>query len=223
MKAGYRRLGPLFLAALLLMGGLYFLYPREADAAKIVRRALQKHGDITSYYTFLETGFNQGDNTCAYVVEIWFNAPHCYRVEISPCPPGGKGEPEQVFIGDGETTWIISPELGEYYRLNPLSREIESPPFLLLTFLKRLSKAREVELEGVEKKERGSYFILRVVPEHPGRNHTWERVWLEKNTLLPVQIHIYDLNDQLQQTIIFRKTILNLDLSPELFQPPIER
>lgn len=218
MKKTLFRLFPLLLGLLVACSFLYYFSPRELSAEKILERVLQKEKRITSYYTLLETVINLGSSTQSYYVEVWFNSPRFYRVEIYSSLPEAKSEPDQVFVSDGEKTWIFSPEINDFYVLNPLSRDLNPPPFLLATFLQNLSQAKDPEILGIEHGDTGSLYILRIIPPSPGRRNAWEKVWLEKRTLLPVQIEIYDYYDQLQQTIIFHKTVINPKISPEIFK-----
>jgi outer membrane lipoprotein-sorting protein len=218
MKTILSRVIP-WLLGLLVLGSVFYLFSaRDLSAEKIIERALRKEKKITSYYTLLETAINLGSSMRNYYVEVWFHSPHFYRVEIYSSSPEEGAEPEQVFVSDGGKTWIFSPDMDDFYILNPLSQDLTPPPFLLATFLKSLSQARDAEFIGMEKRKTGSCYLLRVIPPSPGRRNAWEKVWLEKKSLLPVQIDIYDSYDQLQQTVIFHKTIVNPEINQELFK-----
>lgn len=208
-----------FLAALLILGlGSYFFSVRSLDAEGIIRRAVQKEKKINSCYTLLETEINLGKSKQYYYVEVWFLSPHFHRVEISASSPEEGKNPEQIFLSDGEKTWILNPEIEDFYELSSLIQGLTSPPFLLVTFLKSLSQAQEAELITLEKTEKDSYYLLKVVPSSPVQKHAWEQVWFDKKSFLPARIDIYDLHDQLQQTIIFHKTVLNLKIDEEMFK-----
>ncbi|MDO9534691.1 MAG: outer-membrane lipoprotein carrier protein LolA [Bacillota bacterium] len=208
-----------YITALLVIGlGIYFSSVRSLDAEGIIRKAVQKEKKINSYYTMLETEINLGKAKQHYYVEVWFLSPDCHRVEISSSSPEEGINPEQVFLSDGEKTWIYNPEIEDFYEIDNLIQGLSSPPFLLVTFLQSLSQAQEAELIALEKMERGSYYLLRVVPSSPAQKHAWEQVWFEKKSFLPARIDIYDINDQLQQTIIFHKTVLNLKIDEEIFK-----
>jgi len=208
-----------FIAVLLILGvGGYFFIARGLDAEGIIRRAVKKEKNINSYYTLLETEINLGKSKQRYFVEVWFSSPDCHRIEISSSSPEEGKTPEQIFLSDGEKNWIYNPEIEDYYEINSLFQGLSSPPFLLVTFLKSLSQAQETELVSLEKMERNSYYLLRVVPSSPAQKHAWEQVWLEKKSFLPARIDIYDINDQLQQTIIFHKTVLNLKIDEKIFK-----
>jgi outer membrane lipoprotein-sorting protein len=208
-----------FFAALFILGlGIYLFSVRSLDAEGIIRRAVQKEKNIKSYYTLLETEISLGKSKQHYYVEVWFQSPGCYRVEVFSSSPEEGKKPEQIFVSDGEKTWIYNPEIEDYYEINNLIQGLSSPPFLLVNFLQNLSQAQESELLSLEKTEGNSYYLLRVVPSSPVGKHAWEQVWFEKKSFLPARIDIYDLNDHLQQTIIFHKTILNLKIDEEIFK-----
>lgn len=216
MKKAFFTLFPLFL--LVAAALLYLFSPKELTPEKILEKVRQKEKKITGYYTLLETVINTGSSEQSYYVEVWFESPHFYRVEIYSSLPEGQSLPEQVFVSNGEKTWIFSPEINDFYELNPLSKESASPPFLLATFLQNLSQARDLELLGLEQKDSGFFYLLRFPSPAPGRRSAWEKVWLERGTFLPAQIEIYDYYDQLQQRIIFHKTVINPPLDPDLFK-----
>lgn len=218
MKTTFSRAILWLLSLFVLSSGFYLFSAVDLNAEKIMERALRKEKKITGYYTLLETAINLGSSMRNYYVEVWFLSPHFFRVEYFPCFPEKGVKPEQIFVSNGEKTWIFSPDIGDFYLLSPLSQDLNPPPFLLATFLKGLSQAQDVELIGIDKRETGSYYLLRVIPSSPGRRNAWEKVWLEKKSLLPVQIEIYDSYDQLQQTIIFHKTVVNPKIDKEMFK-----
>jgi outer membrane lipoprotein-sorting protein len=218
MKRALSRLIPWLLGLLALYSIFYFFSTRELSVETIIKRTLQKEKKITSYYTLLETNINLGGATQNYYVEVWFNAPHFHRVEIFSSFPGDGYEPEQVFVSDGEKTWIYSPEIEDFYVLSPLAQGLNPPPFLLANFLSSFSEAQDAEIIGTEQRNGAPCYLLRIIPPSPGRRNAWEKVWLAKKSLLPVKIEIYDSCDQLQQTIVFHKTVINPEINPDIFK-----
>ncbi|MEW5920339.1 MAG: outer membrane lipoprotein-sorting protein [Bacillota bacterium] len=200
------------------VGGYYYYHNFRMDAEKIVERALRNGQRLKSYYGSLEMSTTRDEAAQRYFVQIWFSAPARYRVEVFTSYVG-EGPPSQVFISDGKERWVYSPEVGDFYLLNPLSAgEASSSPFLLAAFLEELDRARDVELLGMEKTERGNYYLLKVIPQKTARGHAWEKVWLEKRSLLPVKFQLYDEQDRLYRTITFKKIDLNPKLTDELFR-----
>ncbi len=198
-------------------GGYHYIYNYRMDGEKIVERALRNGTRLKSYYSSLEI-IPEGIEARRYFVQTWFLAPARYRVEVFTSYIG-EGSPTQVFISDGERRWIYSPEVEDYYLLNPLSNgNMSASPFLLTSFLEQLAKAREVELLGIEKQDKRSYYLLKIFPQTVSRGYAWEKVWLEKRTLLPVKIQVYDEQDHLCQTITFKKIDLNPDLTEDTFR-----
>jgi len=207
------------LLILLLCAGFLYFYPRQSlNAENIIHRTLKKEKNITSYYLVLEMEFNQGNKTRKHFVQVWYTSPHFFRVEFFPSYPEKNGQPDQVIISDGVKIWLFSPEMGDYFALSPSLQELTPTPFLLNTFVEGLAKSRESEFLGTEKKEENVYYLLRVIPPVSGKDHAYEEIWLEKRTLLPVQIISYDQQEQVQQRVLFHKTVLNSDNPEELFK-----
>ncbi len=198
-------------------GGYDYFNNYRMDGEKIVARALRNGTRLNSYYSSIEMS-PAGNEAQRYFVQTWFLAPARYRVEVFTTYIG-EGPPAQVFISDGERRWIYSPEVKDYYQLNPLSNgNLSASPFLLTSFLEQLAKAREVELLGIEKHDKRTYYLLKVFPEAVSRGYAWEKVWLEKRSLLPVKIQVYDEQDHLYQTITFKKIDLNPNLNEDTFR-----
>ncbi len=205
----------LILLVFLLFAHLYT--GRDLRGSDIVKKALEKGEKVSTYYTLIETAISAGQSTSHYFVEVWFSSPDSYRVEMWSDFPGAGEEPEQIFVSNGMETWIYSPELGDFYKMHSLSRHSAPPPFLLSSFLNDLSLSPEVEMQGIEKKDNRSCYVLRIISPSPGQNYAWRKVWLEKRTLLPVQINIYDINDRQQQEIYFHQTVINPEIDGEIF------
>ena len=206
----------LFLGA--VAGGYHYFHSYRVDGEKIVERALRNGARLKSYYSSLEIFSKSNETTQRYFVQVWFLTPARYRVEIFTSYIG-EGPPSQVFISDGERRWIYSPEVGDYYLLSPSSSGVlSSSTFLLTSFLQELAQARGVELLGIEKCEKGTYYLLKIIPQNVSRGHAWEKVWLEKRSLLPVKIQVFDEYDILYRTITFKKVDLNPDLTEDIFR-----
>ena len=67
------------------------------------------------------------------------------------------------------------------------------------------------------KKEKMSTICCELFPGSP-KDRAYEEIWLERRTLLPVQILTYDEQEQVQQRVLFHKTVLNTVISEELFK-----
>ena len=145
-------------------------------------------------------------------------SPHFFRVEFFSCYPEKGAQPNQVIVSDGNKICLFSPEMGDYFALNPSFERIAPTPFLLNTFYSGLAKSQESEFLGIEKKEKNVYYLLRIVPPVPQKDRAYEEIWLERRTLLPVQILTYDEQEQVQQRVLFHKTVLNTVISEELFK-----
>lgn len=206
------------LALLLVAGFFYFNSRRGLDAESIIDNTLKQGKRITSYQFLLELVFNQGNETREHFAQVWYRSPHFFRVELFSSCPEENSKPDQIIVSDGEKMWLSSPEMGDFFPLDSGVQELAPTPFLLNNFLNGLANSREREFLGVEKKEKHSYYLLRVVPQDSRRDHAYEEVWLEKRTMLPVQILVYDQQDKLKQRVLFRKTILNADIPEEFFQ-----
>lgn len=208
------------LLILLLLAGFFYFNPRRSldDAESIIDSTLKQGKRITSYQFLLELAFNQGNETREHFAQVWYRSPHFFRVELFPSCPEENSKPDQVIVSDGEKIWLSSPEMGDFFPLDPGVQELAPTPFLLNNFLNGLANSREREFLGIEKKEKHSYYLLRVVPQDSRRDHAYEEIWLEKGTMLPVQILVYDQQDKLKQRVLFRKTILNADIPEEFFQ-----
>ena len=212
------RVAIVLLILLLFAGFLYFYSVRSLNAENIIRKAIKKEKNISSYHLVLEMESNQGKETRKDFVQVWCRSPHFFRVEFYPAAPENKQQPDQVIVSDGAKIWLYSPEMGDYFPLSSGFQELTPTPFLLNTFLNGLAKSRESEFLGIEKKERNVYYLLRTIPPVSRRDHAYEEIWLEKRTLLPVQIIFYDQQDQVQQRFLFHKTILNGEIPEELFK-----
>lgn len=209
----------IILLILLLSAGFLYLYQqRGLNAPNILQNALKQGKKITSYHLILEIESNRKGEILGHFVQVWYRSPHFFRVEFFPGYPEKDEQPDQVIVSDGKQICLFSPEMGDYFTLNPSSQQITPTPFLLNTFFNGLAQSQESEFLGIEKKEKNVYYLLRIVPPVPQEEHAYEEVWLEKRTLLPVQILIYDRQGQVQQRLLFHKTVLHAVIPEELFK-----
>ena len=202
---------------LLFAGVFYFYFNRNLDAAGIVDKTLKRGEKINSYHLVLEMEFIQDSEAREYFARVWFRNPHFFRVEFFSSYPADDAVPDQAIISDGEGTWLFSPEIGDRFTLDSGMGELAPTPFLLHTFFSGLAGSQESILLGTEKAGRRVHYILRTVPLAARDDHAYEEIWLEKRTLLPVKILIYDQQARLRQWVIFHKIIPNADIPEELF------
>ena len=208
----------ILLILLLCAGFLYLHHPRGLNAEDILQKALKQGKKITSYHLVLEMESNRKGEVREHFVQVWYRSPHFFRVEFFPGYPEKDDQPDQVIVSDGEKICLFSPEMGDYFALNPSFQRIAPTPFLLNTFFDGLARSQDSEFLGIEKKEKNVYYLLRIVPPVPQKDHAYEEIWLERRTLLPVQILIYDRQEQVQQRVLFHKTVLNTVIAEELFK-----
>jgi|LSQX01.2.fsa_nt_gb outer membrane lipoprotein-sorting protein len=215
---------PKIVLALLITGAvalgcaIYLFSSRSLDEEDIIKKTLQKAEKITSYHALLEIITNQGESASSFYAKFWFRFPDCYRVEIFSSSPGEEDSPEQVIVSDGEKSWMFNPHIDDSFELSNFISGFPPYPYSPVVFMQGLAQGQEVELMDVEKTEDGIFYILNVTPQPPAKRHARETVWLDKKTFLPLQIHIFDSSNQLQQRIQFHEIKLNLKLEEGIFK-----
>ncbi|HHU75344.1 MAG TPA: outer membrane lipoprotein carrier protein LolA [Firmicutes bacterium] len=208
----------LLVAVSLLAGFLYFYFFRSLSAGEIIAKTLRQGKKIDSYHLLLEIEPGRGDEGREYFARVWFRNPHFFRIDFFSIHPDDDTVADQTIVSDGEGTWLFSPEIGDQFTLGSTAQELAPTPFLLHTFLNGLAGSRESTLLGVEKTGEGFYYLLRIVPQVAQGDHAYEEIWLEKRTLLPARIDIYDQHSKLKQRVIYHKIVPNAEISQTLFQ-----
>lgn len=199
-----------------LSAGILYHHIFPVEPSTLIKKAVSRN--ISSYYLLIETGTFANGSELQYSIKAWHLAPHYYRVEILPHSFSWEEDsPEQIFIFDGKSTHIFNPKLKDYYRVAaPLQKE--GLPFLLCNFMESLDRARETEFQGEEIKNNEKLYMFKVIPEHTTYNHARQDIWLEKRTLLPRKIIVYDRFDQPRQEVVFKDIAVNQEISEKLFQ-----
>jgi len=217
------RLPALFLPAALLalslcFSGWYYLrsQPAEPTAAQIREQLREGIESIAGYYIrFKSTLFYDGINE-AYRVDLWKSDSGLYRMEMVRLE-GDAETAAQVVIFDGDSAYLYSPDLDDFYPIHE-AEEHTLPSFILEDFWHSVADAESMVLLSEERGTRHSYYLVEIYPGDPDRHRVRELVWLEKESLLPVRLEVYDIYNSLTQVTSFEIIQLNPDLEAALFQ-----
>lgn len=211
----------LSLMAVLLLS-VYFLYawmgtpPGRADS--VLREIEEKKERAGSYYALQEIEYIGKPGNRKYVVEQWFRAPGDYRMEINMESVTGQMDGRQVIVKTGGEVYINNPELDGFYRFYPMGKP-ELPGFLLEDYWKTVVNAPEAELKYKEKRKGREYYVWEIRPGEPDRERVKEKIWLEKDSLVPYRVEVYDGREVLTRLITFKETRLGMELPDSLFVP----
>ncbi len=207
------------LGAAALAAFFYWFSSGTDDPEKIIEKAARKQARMSSYHMQLEIVLDPGKSECRYAVKVWFAKPDSYRVEVTPCNSEDPDIPQQVFVSDGIKSWVFSPEFNDFMALNPMSRQVRQPPFLLSGFFDELARAEKKQYLEIDQVNETKCYRLQIIPEFPSFNRTKEEVWLHKTSLTPVKIDTYDRNGRLRQTIEFYQFNKEPEIEAEYFSP----
>ncbi len=201
---------------------LYYRY-RCADPAEAIRRGMQDHlASLESYHARFKTIPVGPESELTYRLEIWKEAPGRYRVEMS-AEREGRQSSHQLIVGDRERAYFYDHENAAFV---PVAGTAEDGGELTGSFLEEywrsISEASIFRYISEKKGARHSYYQVEVIPSEPHRFRVSERVWLERDSLLPVRIESFDAAGRLTQVTMFELLQLNPALEAALFQVETE-
>lgn len=204
----------------MLLAVFLFIYKSAgvSSVENLLERTEKKASRIKSYYVEMNVSLQDNEESLLYRVRQWYRHPDAFRIEIEDTGESGPIS-KQVFISDGLKTYIFNPDLEDFYQVH--DHEEMPSPFLLEGVWNILLGASRVDLLRVEKLDRYNYYVLDISPGQVHRSYARQIIWLEKKSLLPARVEIYDGRGNLVQVLTFDKIQTNLSLEAELFEPSL--
>ncbi len=184
------------------------------SADQVVANMKQAYAEIDDYTAVLETTLQVGDSAETTVMRQWVLKPHLFRSEML--------EPEdiagQVTLFDGESLWFYDPAVNEVIVFGGVSASMvnQRQDVILGGVIENLLVNSKVSLAGSETVGGREAYVLEL-HSPKDRQGPWQKLWVDKETWLPFKITLYDRNELINMTVVYREFTPNVGLKAEDF------
>ena len=177
----------------------------QEDAGKIIGKVRSTYDNLASLHAEFEKQYTWAlaGETQTVTGKIYLKKGERYRIETE----------DQTVVTDGVTVWTYSSEKQQVF-VDRMEKSSENPlPRDLL--VKYTSDFKPKYLRGERLAEKDCH-VIRLTPREDDSFATEVTVWVDKSTMLAIQVEQHDLNDNVT-VYRLRKIELNPSLPDKLF------
>jgi len=180
----------------------------DASAYEKIHRQLL---NMESFVAHATVTYISNNNTHTYETVQHARATGEYRIEVTS-PPNVAGN---ITVFDGTTISQFNPRVDG--RVSQTTSETPERLELLLTsFVRNFIRSQEVSITAASVNESAATVLEAQVPgEHPYM--ATGRLWVDNETLKPLQMIIFDANNVERVIVIFNNFEYNVDIGDEMF------
>lgn len=203
-----------FLAALLVFGLVLTACGaiQEAVDANAYERIHRQLLNMESFTARATVTYISNNNTHTYETTQHARATGEYRIEVT-APPNVAGN---TTVFNGTTISQFNPRVDG--RVSQTTSEApERLEILLTSFVRNFVRSQEVSITAANVDDSAATVLEATVPgEHPYM--ATSRLWVNNDTLLPMQMIIYDANNAERVIVIYNSFEYNIDIDDSMFK-----
>lgn len=166
----------------------------------VVKKLSNKWVDAKGYELTAEMSILTGDEPRVYGVEVWHTKPDFYRVEVSDT----NAENTQMIIRNTEGVFVVTPALNKTYKFQSKWPTENSQAYLIGSLANDIKKDKAATF-----KEEGDNYVFETKTSNNHKNMLpYQKIYINKKTLLPTDVSIMNENKEEQIHIKFDKVSL---------------
>ncbi|MCK1997134.1 Outer membrane lipoprotein-sorting protein [Paenisporosarcina quisquiliarum] len=166
----------------------------------VVKKLSNKWVDSKGYELTAEMSILTGDEPRVYGVEVWHTKPDFYRVEVSDT----NAENTQMIIRNTEGVFVVTPALNKTYKFQSKWPTENSQAYLIGSLANDIKNDKTATF-----KEEGDNYVFETKTSNNHKNMLpFQKIYINKKTLLPTDVSILNENKEEQIHITFDKVSL---------------
>lgn len=166
----------------------------------VVKKLSNKWVDSKGYELTAEMSILTGDEPRVYGVEVWHTKPDFYRVEVSDT----NAENTQMIIRNTEGVFVVTPALNKTYKFQSKWPTENSQAYLIGSLANDIKNDKTATF-----KEEGDNYVFETKTSNNHKNMLpFQKIYINKKTLLPTDVSILNENKEEQIHITFNKVSL---------------
>lgn len=166
----------------------------------VVKKLSNKWVDTKGYELSAEMSILTGDEPRVYGVEVWHTKPDFYRVQVADT----NAENTQMIIRNTEGVFVVTPALNKTYKFQSKWPTENSQAYLIGSLANDIKKDKTATF-----KEEGDKYVFETKTSNNHKNMLpYQKIYINKKTLLPTDVSILNENKEEQIHITFNKVSL---------------
>jgi outer membrane lipoprotein-sorting protein len=157
----------------------------KKDAGEVAEDLQKVMDELVSYQGKGTMTLHTTKQPQAYSVEIWYQAPHYYRVALTNA---GK-DVTQIVLKNDDGVFVLTPHLNKSFRFQSTWPEQHGQAYMYQTLADSIiqDKNRQFTTEG-------DAYVFDVVSNLQNRSIKRQRIWLDKDNYAPIRMQAMDEN-----------------------------
>ena len=166
----------------------------------VVKKLSNKWVDTKGYELAAEMSILTGDEPRVYDVEVWHTKPDFYRVQVSDT----NAENTQMIVRNTEGVFVVTPALNKTYKFQSKWPTENSQAYLIGSLANDIKKDKTATF-----KEEGDNYVFETKTSNNHKSMLpYQKIYINKKTLLPTNVSILNENKEEQIHITFSKVSL---------------
>ncbi|KZE36971.1 sporulation protein [Bhargavaea cecembensis] len=169
----------------------------------VMKKLSGKWTDAKGYELTAVMEIKTGDEPRLYDVEVWHTKPDYYRVNVAQ--QGSKES--QMILRNKDGVFVVTPSIGKTYKFQSDWPEKNSQAYLIGA----LAEDIRADKDAVMKEEDKEYVFETVTRNNHRKMLPYQRIHIDKKSLLPVKVSVLNENKEEQMKITFEKISLGTE------------
>ncbi|MDF2065277.1 outer membrane lipoprotein carrier protein LolA [Bacillus sp. Cr_A10] len=166
----------------------------------VLKKLSNKWIDTKGYELTAEMSIQTGQDPRVYQVEVWHTKPDFYRVKVADA----KEENTQMIVRNKEGVFVVTPALNKTYKFQSKWPSENSQAYLIGSLAEDIKKDKSAKF-----KEEGNKYVFETKTNNNHKNMLpFQKIYIDKKTLLPTDVSILNENKEEQIHIKFNKVTL---------------
>ena len=166
----------------------------------VVKKLSNKWVESKGYELAAEMSILTGEEPRVYGVEVWHTKPDFYRVQVTDT----NAENTQMIVRNTEGVFVVTPALNKTYKFQSNWPTENSQAYLIGSLANDIKKDKAATF-----KEEGDNYVFETKTSNNHKNMLpYQKIFINKKTLLPTDVSILNENKEEQIHIKFSKVSL---------------
>lgn len=188
---------------------------KDLSADEIATQVMEKENSIEDYSYIMDVTYYYGEKTTTTEFKTMFKKPNLIKnIAIESGKENGT-----LLVSDGEFTWTYAPDTNTVIKTKiPEAQKLGKSDYA--QFISGLLNDTNVTLLGIEEVDNRSTFLLETTPKKTAEDYqlvSRTKIWVDKETWMPLKYEIYDSNKNLTIKIEIRDLKVNIGIPDSEF------
>lgn len=181
----------------------------KKDAGEVTGDLEDVLGKLVSYQAKGEMTLHTAQSPQAYTVEIWYQAPHYYRVALTN---SGK-DVTQIVLKNDDGVFVLTPQLNKSFRFTSTWPEQHGQAYMFHTLIESIIADKDRQFA-----QEDDAYVFDVVSNLQNRSLKRQRIWLNKDDYAPIRMEAMDENARVLLDMKFDSFRFNTRFEDDSFQ-----